>query len=97
VLDLRPEPELGPTTTEIHDGSGHVHVAVLIDADRVGMGEAEDAGHIMSVDEVFGSNDRRHALRLLRGSDPSDRSVSFTVYTKDGPGGAPTPRGLAET
>ncbi len=53
ALDLRSEPEARPAAAEIKDWSRHVWVAVHILAHRVAVGEAENPGDVMRVDEVI--------------------------------------------
>jgi hypothetical protein len=66
TLDLRTEPEHAPPASKVDDGAGHVGVAVLVDAHRVGRGEPEDVGNPARIDEVFGSNERRHIREGIR-------------------------------
>jgi len=71
---------------------------VLIHAYRTWVGETENLGDITRVNEVFGGNGWRHSDRGY----PSRRIRPILVLVGaykliDGPGGAPTPRGPAET
>ena len=53
LLYLRLQPELDATVPEIQDRPRHVGVPVLIHADRVAVGESEDLGHAVGVEEVI--------------------------------------------
>jgi len=60
ALDVRPQPKLYPPLPEIQDGTRHVVISALIEADAVAMGEAQDLGNDLSVDQVLGSHLRCH-------------------------------------
>jgi hypothetical protein len=52
-LDLGAEPEPRTTRTEIEDRPWHVRPPALVLADGVSMGEAQDPGDIVGVDELI--------------------------------------------
>ena len=52
LLDLGPEPQLDSTLTKVEYGSRHVFVAVLVDADGVVVGKAEQFGDAVGVEEI---------------------------------------------
>src|SRR5206468_12468341 len=63
-FDARPRPELSPPLPEVQDGTRHVGISALIKADAVAMGEAQDLGDDLSVDQVLGSDLRCHPDRV---------------------------------
>jgi hypothetical protein len=52
MFHLGPKPEHAPTAAEADHRSGHVGVPMLVDADVVRMGEAEDRGDASGIDQV---------------------------------------------
>jgi hypothetical protein len=60
LLDLWPEPEQWALRAQIHDGSRHVGIALLIEAHAVGLRQAQDLCHGPGVYEVLGSDERAH-------------------------------------
>ncbi len=62
--DLRTEPELDATLTQIQGRLGHVVVPVLIDADGVGMTQAEQIGHATRIQKVVDVHPSAHQNRL---------------------------------
>jgi hypothetical protein len=52
-LDLGSEPELDTTLAEVDDRSRHVFVSLLILADGIAVGEFEDVGDALSVEEML--------------------------------------------
>jgi hypothetical protein len=71
ALDLGTQPETRTASAEIKDRTRHVWVTALILADRVAVGEAEDASDTVSVDEVIKRDASRHATSLHRSADMS--------------------------
>jgi hypothetical protein len=57
-FDLRSEPQSRPVGAEVDDGAGHVRILVQVLADGVPVGEADESGDLLCVDEVFGTNQR---------------------------------------
>jgi hypothetical protein len=60
LLDLWPKPEQWALRAQVHDGSRHVGIALLIEAHAVGLRQAQDLCHGPGVDEVLGSDERAH-------------------------------------
>jgi hypothetical protein len=63
-LDLRAQPEAWSTTTKIEDRSRHVRIAVHVETDGVSVGEAEDPGDVMSVDQIIDKYATGHQTSL---------------------------------
>jgi hypothetical protein len=51
---IRAQPELAPAAAEVDDGTRHVDVTVLVDADVVRMRQTENLGDASCVYQVFG-------------------------------------------
>jgi hypothetical protein len=66
ALDLRTKPKAGTTGTEVEHWSRHVGPAMLVLADRVAVGEAENSGDIVCVDELVNGNSSGHEASLHR-------------------------------
>lgn len=65
MLDLGPEPEHWPAPAKVDDRTGHVRVARLVLADGVSVGETEDLGDIVGVDQVIDEDSSGHEKSLL--------------------------------
>jgi excisionase family DNA binding protein len=98
-FNLRTEPKLRPTSAEIDNRLGHVVVATLVLEDCVAACEVEDVGDTLRVDKVLGSNSGRHSgpSYICRRRFRPVVNVAYIYKQKGDPGGAPTPRGPAET
>jgi hypothetical protein len=73
-LDFRLQPELDATIPEIQDWPRHVGVPVLIDADRVAVGESENLGHAVRIEKVVEVYAPAHATQItfVKGSVRGD-------------------------
>jgi hypothetical protein len=61
LLDPRTKPQFAAALSEVHHGSRHVRVPMLVSAHAVGMGEAEQVGDPTGFDQVGGINSRHRA------------------------------------
>ena len=77
MFDVRAEPELRSAVTEIAYGAGHVGIAMLVDAHGVAVGEAEQFGDSVGVQQVIRIDCSTHARRLLLEADLSDVGGRF--------------------
>ena len=82
ALDFRTEPEHRPSRAEVDDRTGHVRVARLILADSVSVGETQDLGDVVSVDQVVDEDSSRHGKSLRRLADGVHTRKQFrpTLY-----------------
>ena len=60
ALDLGSEPKLDAALAEVDDRLGHVVVPALVLKNRIAMGQAEDVGDALRVEEIFGGDPGRH-------------------------------------
>jgi hypothetical protein len=79
-LDLGAEPEPWTTRTEIEDRPWHVRPPALVLADGVSMGEAQDPGDIVGVDELIKQDSSSHIASLHRLADGSRRLGRLPVH-----------------
>jgi len=63
AFDLGSEPEPWPTATEVNHRPRHVGITRLVLADGVSVGETEDLGYIVGVDEVIHEDSSGHNKR----------------------------------
>ena len=77
-LDLGTQPELDAALSEIENRSRHIAVPLLVLEHRVAIGQTEDLGNALRVDQVTGV-DVDHRASLHRYADPSDGPVSLTI------------------
>jgi hypothetical protein len=59
-LDLRTKPKAWTAGTKVQDRARHIRVSALVEADRIALGEAEDVGHLMSINQVIQQYSSRH-------------------------------------
>jgi len=67
ALDLRAQPQTGPTRSEVKHGAWHIGVASLVVADGVAVGEAEDPCDVVGVDELVERDSVRHEVKPTAG------------------------------
>jgi len=63
-LHLSSQPEPRPSSTEVDDGTRHLRVALLVAAHGIPVAQAQQIGHALGVNQILGSNSRRHGSRL---------------------------------
>lgn len=66
LLNLIPKPQAGSTAASLHDGPRHVGIPPKVSADAVALSESEHRGDFLGINQVFGSDSRRHTLSLRR-------------------------------
>jgi hypothetical protein len=64
ALDFGSQPEARTTAAEIEDRARHVRIPVQILADRIAVGESEDSGDVVCVDQVIEMDTARHDASL---------------------------------
>jgi hypothetical protein len=69
---LRSQPELDATIAKLPNRTRHIAIPMLIDADGVAVGEAEEFRDAVRVKEVIYVYLPAHRVRLLQYSDPSE-------------------------
>lgn len=69
-LYLRSQPEARPATAKIKDRPRHVGVPVQVLAHRVAVGEAENPGDVMRIDEIVEEHASSHRTSLHAVADP---------------------------
>jgi hypothetical protein len=62
AFNVRPEPDLDAAVAEVEDRPWHVQVPVLVDADGVAVGEAQELSYAVGVDEIVDVDSLTHAL-----------------------------------
>lgn len=72
-LDLGPEPEHRPAAAEVNNRPGHLGVSRLILAHGVSVGQTEDLGNVVGVDQVIEKNASGHEIELTRVSGRASR------------------------
>jgi hypothetical protein len=73
-FDFGPKPEQGAVRPEVDDGSRHIRIAALIQADAVGLRQPKDLGHSASVDQVLCTHERAHRPESIAVDNTSSRS-----------------------
>ena len=72
--DFGAEPESGSASAAVEEGAGHLGVAALVEVDGGGVGESEELGDVVRVDEVVDVDPAAHNSTLghpaLAGSAP---------------------------
>jgi len=83
-FDLRPQPQLQPTSTTVDERPWHLEIPRLVLAHRVAMRQAENRGDFLSIDEVVHVDPASHAETVHRLAAepyertlPSDASITF--------------------
>ena len=60
AFEFGSKPEFDAPAAEFNDRAGHVGVAALIQTDAVAVRKTEKVGDTVSINEVFGGNERAH-------------------------------------
>ena len=53
-------PEEGAPVAADDDRPGHIGVPALVGGDRIAVGQSQEVGHLLRIDEVFGVHLWRH-------------------------------------
>jgi hypothetical protein len=79
TLDLRPQPEAGPSAAKVQDRPRHVLITAHVQAHRVAVGEPEDPRDLMRVNEVVQGYATGHGASLAALPDALSTRVINTV------------------